>query len=284
MERKPTYDQLLKRIHDLEGMLNNKETEVDQLKNLFLSHINHEIRTPMNSIIGFSNLLADESITPDQRDVYLDYINNSSEHLLSLVENLIDISMIESGQLQMYEGPCNLYDLFNDLYLSFNKIRHRKEKYSIALLLNREIREQDLIIVIDHVRLEQVLSNLIENAMRYTEKGLIEFGYRLKNRNTLQFFVNDTGRGIEADHQHVVFNSFRKTSLEEGPEVGGAGLGLAIAKGLVGLMGGDIWLEPNVTRGSVFKFNLPLKLKDLPGKKINTDTDDFFLTNKDIAI
>jgi two-component system CheB/CheR fusion protein len=259
MRDKPTQKDLINKVRELELLLMAKESEVQHIKNIFFSHINHEIRTPLNSIIGFSNLLADESLTKDQRDLYLEYINNSSEQFLTLIENLIDISLLESGKMELHEGVCRLYEMFDELYHNFDKLKHKKGKHSLALLVNREISDKNFAFITDKFRLEQIMSNLVENAIKFTEKGVIEFGYAFKNKDSLQFFVKDMGRGIDKARYNNIFNSFRRSPDVQTLQVGGTGMGLAITKGLVKLMGGDIWVEPNIRKGSIFKFSLPLK-------------------------
>jgi len=173
MDREKKIINLEKRAAKLEQLLKEKETEITRMKSAFLSNISHEIRTPMHSIIGFSNLLASDDLTSDQRDLYLQYINSSSEDLLGFIENLIDMAMIDSRQLDIQEEDCCLNDLFDELYSVFNRERHRIEKHSVALLMEKSAKERDVIIRTDTMRLNQILSNLISNALKFTEKGWI---------------------------------------------------------------------------------------------------------------
>lgn len=173
---------LLKRIADLEMQLKKKDDELRNIKNAFLSKIGHEFRTPMNSIIGFLNILAKNDLTSDQKDIYLQYINSSSEDLLKLVENMIDLAMLESGQIKLDKEVCSMNALFNELYAHFNREKHLLEKNSVALLMSRSIDDNDMVIETDYLRLKQVLSILIGNALKYTEKGVVEFGYEINEK------------------------------------------------------------------------------------------------------
>ncbi|MQY80091.1 MAG: hypothetical protein GH151_13015 [Bacteroidetes bacterium] len=259
MEKKQSFKELEKRIKKLENLLQKKENELERIKSVFLTHISHEIRTPMNSIIGFSNLLVHDELTQDQKDLYLQYINSSSESLLNLIERLIDLAMLEAGQIEIHKEKCSLNELFDELYFVFNREKHIQEKHSVALLMNKPLRRGDPVVLTDPLRLKQVMSNLLHNALKFTEKGVIEFGYSLDNTETIRFFVKDTGRGISMDEQQNVFDSFRKQDGPPTTDNRGLGLGLAIVKGLVELMGGKIWVGPNIKRGSVFAFTLPLR-------------------------
>ncbi|MBA7538258.1 Signal transduction histidine-protein kinase BarA [subsurface metagenome] len=288
MKKKQSFKELEKRIKKLENLLLKKENELERIKSVFLMHISHEIRTPMNSIIGFSNLLVNDELTRDQKDLYLQYINSSSESLLNLIDRLIDLAMLEAGQIEIHKEKCSLNELFEGLYLAFNREKHIHEKYSVALLMNKPLRRGDPVVLTDPLRLNQIMSNLLHNALKFTEKGVIEFGYSLDNTETVQFFVKDTGRGISMDEQQNVFDSFRKQDVPSTTDNMGLGLGLAIAKGLVELMEGKIWVEPNIKRGSVFAFKLPLrytisKTASIHYLKQNTE-DDLYISGNEMAI
>jgi len=288
MKKKQSFKELEKRIIKLENLLQKKENELERIKSVFLTHISHEIRTPMNSIIGFSNLLVHDELTRDQKDLYLQYINSSSESLLNLIESLIDLAMLEACQIEIHKEKCSLNELFDELYFVFNREKHIQEKHSVALLLNKPlIRRGDPVVLTDPLRLKQVMSNLIHNALKFTEKGVIEFGYSLDNTETIRFFVKDTGRGISMDEQQNVFDSFRKQDGPPTTDNRGLGLGLAIAKGLVELMEGEIWVEPNIKRGSVFAFKLPLRYtisKTASIHYLKNMKEDLFISGNEMAI
>ncbi len=287
MKKKQSFKELEKRIKKLENLLLKKENELERIKSVFLMHISHEVRTPMNSIIGFSNLLVNDELTRDQKDLYLKYINSSSESLLNLIDRLIDLAMLEAGQIEIHKEKCSLNELFDGLYFAFNREKHIQEKYSVALLMNKPLRRGDPVVLTDPLRLNQIMSNLLHNALKFTEKGVIEFGYSLDNTETVQFFVKDTGRGISMDEQQNVFDSFRKQDGSTTTDNRGLGLGLAIAKGLVELMEGKIWVEPNIKRGSVFAFKLPLQYtisKTASIHYLKNMKEDIYLSGNEIAI
>jgi signal transduction histidine kinase len=288
MNRDSRTTKLENRIEELEKLVRTKDEEIAKMKSVFLSKISHEIRTPMNSIIGFSNLLAGDDLTSDQKDLYLEYINSSSENLLSFIENLIDVAMIESDQLEIRDEDCYLSDLFDDLYFYFSREKHKKEKHSVALLMEKPYYDNDLIIRTDSLRLNQILSNLISNALKFTEKGIIVIGYDTSDKNLLKFYVKDTGRGLEMDDQRQIFETFGGTRENSMKYSRGLGLGLQLCKGLVNTMGGEIWVEPNKDRGSVFNFTLPKKISKAKNKSVRLFqqemSNDLYLSGQDMAI
>jgi len=269
-ENNITDVELLKRIAELEMQLKKKDEELWNIRNIFLSKIGHEFRTPMNSIIGFSNILAKNNLTTDQKELYLEYINSSSEDLLNLVENMIDLSMLESGQMELNMAACSVNALFNELYAHFNREKHILEKHSIALLMSKSVEGNDLIIETDPLRLKQVLSNLISNGLKFTDKGVVEFGYKINEQKQLYFFVKDSGKGVSEVLQNSIFNSFQKENDDSDDQKSGVGIGLAIAKEVIKLMGGDIGFKPNPTRGSLFYFTVPIR-------RVKVNNDSFFL-------
>ncbi len=236
----------------------DRAEESDRLKSAFLANMSHEIRTPMNAILGFTELLTmpDSEITPEEKENFIKLINNSGNNLLQLIDDIIDISKIEAGQLKIMKKDCNLKSTLNDIRLSYLEIRKQKGKDKIEIKLNENAREQNIIIKTDPLRLNQVLTNLIDNALKFTEDGFIEFGYEIKNKTELLFYVKDTGVGMEKSKKDSVFDRFIK--LEDTTRLyRGAGLGLAISKSLVELLGGKIWVESVQNFGSTFYFTLP---------------------------
>ena len=154
---------VLKRIAELELQLKKKDEELRNIRNVFLSKIGHEFRTPMNSIIGFSNILAKNDLTIDQKELYLEYINSSSEDLLKLVENMIDLAMLESGQMELNVATCSVNVLLNELYAHFNREKHVLEKHSVALLMSKSVEENELVIEIDPLRLKLSIQIKVKN-------------------------------------------------------------------------------------------------------------------------
>lgn len=230
-----------------------KAEESDRLKTAFLSNMSHEIRTPLNSIIGFSYLLQKREIPHDKQRVYLNHINSSSQMLLRLIQDIIDISKIEAGQLSIEESVFDLKDLMAELiqHLTDEIATHGKD---IELrCLNKEI---PLLFKSDYIRIKQVMTNLLNNALKFTDKGLIEFGYKVDN-DTIRFFVKDTGIGIKKEDKKILFHRFSRVSNKYDTGSRGTGLGLAICKNIVELMGGKIEFDSVYKKGTTFIFSLP---------------------------
>lgn len=232
-----------------------KAEESDKLKTAFLSNLSHEIRTPLNAIIGFSSLLTDSDLSIIEKKNLSDVLYKNSNDLLKLIENLIEISEIETGQLAIKKGECCVNKLMTELqetYLNEDK----KGKY-VKLNFKKEIRSEDFTILTDPLRLKQVLNNLISNATKFTENGFIEFGYTFKDERTLMFYIIDTGIGIEPEKQKYIFSPFRQADDSNTRRFGGMGLGLAISKHIVEKLGGKIWLTSIPGSGSTFFFTVP---------------------------
>jgi len=244
-----------------------KALESDRLKSAFLANISHEIRTPMNGIIGFSELLKGEKLSNESRSQYINIITKSSEQLLHIINDIIDISKIEANQIQVKPTDLSLKSLFLELELFYQNEKNNIGKNHIEL--RSEIDEENIKLYIrtDESRLRQILLNLISNAFKFTDEGTISFGYKTLNSSTIEFFVKDTGIGIPPEMQAVIFKRFYQLDNELTRNFGGTGLGLSICEGLVKLLGGKIWLKSEKQKGSVFYFTLPLKLSDEPPRK-----------------
>lgn len=233
--------------------------ESDRLKTAFLSNISHEIRTPMNGIMGYAQLLDGENWSDTERKEFISVILKSGNQLLTIMNDIIDFSGIESGQVVLTPSPLELKQLLISLQKKFAKEIKLSGKSKITLDLEFD---QDLGVlkpVLDGSRLEQVLCNLLSNAVKFTEHGSIRFGVRI-NADMLIFFVQDTGKGIDELYHHVIFERFRQENDSITRQYGGLGLGLPISKGLVELMGGRMWVNSEVNIGSTFFFRLPLIL------------------------
>jgi len=236
-----------------------KAKEADRLKTAFLANMSHEIRTPLNSIIGFTQLLADDNLTDDQKQ-YIDIINTSGKNLLVIINDIIDISKIEAGQLKVVKADCNINAIMNDLYQYFQSDSKNHEDKNISISVRLSLTDKDSTIYTDDVRLKQILINLISNAVKFTHEGSVEFGYELDaEKKNMVFFVKDTGIGMEQEKQNIIFKRFRQADGTISRKYGGTGLGLSISKGLVTILGGQIWLESEAKVGSTFYFSLPYK-------------------------
>ncbi len=289
MKRTLTYEDLLayvekleKRVKELEAEVVDNDTKTEELKTKFLSNISHELRTPMNAILGFSSLLNDQQLPHNKREEYVNHINQSSAKLLNVVEAMIDVSMIQTGQLKIRQEECFVNQFLTDIYHYFNVDRHRNDRHHIALLLNLGSKADDIMIHSDQFRLNQVITSLLSNAFKYTEKGVIEFGYQMdEGEDKITFFVTDSGKGVLQEKSKQIFESFEKgDEYEYGKGVdSGVGLGLTLSKGIIELMGGEIWVEDNVFKGSTFKFFIPCKAV----REIKSQLNNPFTTNLFIA-
>ncbi len=236
-----------------------KAEESDRLKSTFLANMSHEIRTPMNGIMGFASMLQKKQYGPGELKKFLDIIHDSSRHLLQIINDIVDVSKIEADQLTLSPAPFCLNDMLNQLYDTHKAEMHHKNKNHISLYLEQGQPREDSWITADVNRLKQILFNLLGNAVKFTEKGSIRFGYKQKDAGTLLFYVSDTGIGIPKEKVDQVFSRFEQAGDPIHPEYGGTGLGLTITRSLVEMMGGKIWLESQPQRGTTFYFTLPVE-------------------------
>ena len=234
----------------------DKALQADRLKSTFLANMSHEIRTPMNSIIGFSSMLKKGGLTKKKHDQFLDIIISRGKLLMDILNDIIDITKIEENQIQLNITTCNLRDLINEL-TAFYENEITDEGKDIKFTYRLELPGDKSVIKVDTNRLHQVLSNLISNAVKFTEKGIIEIGFKLDDSDTLLFSVKDSGIGIPFEIQDSIFERFRQADESFTRSYGGTGLGLTICKGLLQLMGGNIWVESDGKNGSAFYFTLP---------------------------
>ncbi|MFC2152453.1 response regulator [Bacteroidota bacterium] len=237
-----------------------KAEESDRLKSAFLANMSHEIRTPMNAIVGFSTLIDDPLLGTEQKEEIKYHINYNCNTLLHLIDDIIDISKIEAGQLDINKKFCNITLILKELYDSFNEHKKVIKKHDIEILISKEIEKEELTTHTDPIRFQQVMTNLIENALKYTEKGTIEIGYkieRISENEIIKFFVKDTGIGLTDQQQAVIFSRFTKIEDNKKKIYRGAGLGLAISKNIVTKLGGEIWIKSEINYGSTFYFTIP---------------------------
>ena len=229
----------------------------DELKSSFLANMSHEIRTPVNSIVGFSNLLAVEQIPDIQKKDFVSYIRSSSEVLLNLIDDIIDIAKIEAGELKINKKECEIKTLFEELLRIFNEVKTNCKKDHLNLICKPDRNIPDLVFRTDPFRLKQILINLISNAIKFTEKGYIEFGYNIREEKVVEFYVRDTGVGMTRSELDLIFERFKRSNSPEKKNIAGTGLGLAISRNLVQLLGGEMWVDSEPLRGTVFFFTLP---------------------------
>jgi PAS domain S-box-containing protein len=237
-----------------------KAEESDRLKTAFLHNISHEIRTPMNAIVGFTTLLDTPDLVEELKRQYIDIIFQSSNQLLSIITDIVDISNIEVGQVKVSAGVVNINALLKTLYEQFNL---RANQQGVQLDYKSALPDDSSLVVTDSTKLIQVLTNLISNAIKFTPKGSIEYGYNCKEHD-LEFYVKDSGIGIEKAKHDKIFERFFQVENVYTKQFAGTGLGLAISKAYVELLGGKIWLKSETGVGSTFFFTIPY---DNPGNK-----------------
>jgi PAS domain S-box-containing protein len=241
-----------------------KAEESDQLKTAFLHNISHEIRTPMNAIMGFSDLLNNPDLSFEKRVKYTDIITKSSQQLLSIIDDIVSIATIEAGQEKINEKEINLVALLQHLFDQFNLKAVAKK---CELVLDIPNQKQAILLVTDEIKLIQILSNLLSNAIKFTREGKITYGFTIL-KNEIEFYVKDTGIGIDPAMHQNIFERFRQVEITVTRQYGGSGLGLSISKAYAELLGGKIWLKSELHKGSEFYFTIPFK------KLLQNNNDD----------
>ncbi|HEX2970205.1 MAG TPA: response regulator [Bacteroidales bacterium] len=231
-----------------------KAEESDRLKSAFMANMSHEIRTPMNGILGFADLLKTPELSGESQKMYIEAITQSGKRMLDIINDLIDISRIEAGQTEIRKENTDIPVLLRELILFF---RPEADKKGIYLRSQNELPEESSLLITDKTKLAQVITNLIKNALKFTPRdGLIEAGCRLYDEHSMLIYVKDSGMGIRKDLQGKIFERFRQGDGADMQE--GVGLGLAISKAYVEMLGGNIGIDSEPGRGSVFFFTLPL--------------------------
>jgi PAS domain S-box-containing protein len=233
-----------------------KAEESDRLKTAFLSNMSHEIRTPMNAIVGFSDLLTDEQLSPEERRDFIAQINQGADDLMRLIDDIIDIAKIEAGQVNVHIAECFIRELFKELHQMYIQNIKRSGKDNVSIRLDWSWPLNELVIYTDPFRLKQILINLLSNAVKFTEEGEIVLGIR-EDPEGVYFYVKDSGIGIREEKQKVIFDRFMQGHEAKSKLYGGTGLGLAISKNLTEILGGDIGVESRTGEGAIFWFILP---------------------------
>ena len=249
----------------------NKAEESDKLKSAFLANMSHEIRTPLNGILGFSSILMDPELSKENAKKYIGIIDSSGQQLLTIINDILDISKIEAGQIPISLEVLNINQTLKELLQQFMK---EAELKNLVLILYSDHLKETILIKTDANRFRQVFCNLLSNAIKFTSEGKIEFGFALKD-DLIEFYVKDSGIGIATEDQSIIFKPFRKVASTTTHLYAGTGLGLAISKALVEKLGGTITLKSSPQKGSTFIFTIPytknIEPQQQPPLKIESD-------------
>lgn len=261
-----------KKVFEKEIMLaKEKAEESDRLKSVFLANVSHEIRTPMNAILGFLELLRGEGLSQERMKGYIEIVNQSGKRLLNTINDIIEISKIEAGQSEVYISEVNVSEI-----MKFHQDFFRQQCFDKGLMLkkNEQIHFEQSIVMTDKHKLEGILTNLLNNALKFTHEGSIEFGNRIED-DMMLFYVSDTGMGIPEKKLNAVFERFVQAGTKKSRSHEGSGLGLSIVKAYLDMLGGKIWVESEVNKGSTFYFTIPFKpvKPELYQKSMNENKD-----------
>lgn len=232
-----------------------KAEESDRFKSAFLANISHEIRTPMNGILGFAELLDNDELSEVKKSWYLSILKERGHHLLGVINDIIDVSRIETGHIDLRKEAININSIFNEL---FDSHYHACKKKQIKLIKNTMLPDYQSVMLVDKQKLRQSLDNLLSNAIKFTNSGEVEFGYLVVD-NKIEFIVRDTGIGMSEHEIAVIFDRFKQANNNISRQYGGTGLGLSIVKAYVEKMGGQIAVKSQPGEGSVFQFFIPFE-------------------------
>ncbi len=265
----------LQKIHREELIAaKDKAEESDRLKSAFLANMSHEIRTPMNGILGFAELLKEPGLSGEEQKEYISIIEKSGARMLNIINDIVDISKIESGQMEIYFKETDINTQIQYIHSFFTPETETKK---INFNYHNTLFSNESIITTDREKLYAILTNLVKNAIKYTKEGNIDFGYKLKG-TMLEFYVKDTGIGVPKNRQQAIFERFVQADIADKKAMQGAGLGLSITKAYVEMLGGEIWLESEEGKGSVFYFTIPytpvILAPEIPEKGISESFDN----------
>ncbi len=244
----------------------DKAEEANMLKTAFLSNLSHEIRTPLNHIQGFLELLLLQDVTTEERREYSDIVKSSSDVLLKRIEDLIDISKIETGQMDVRKMKVNAIELLKEIHDSSAKFQFKHKKPNVDLRYSYDENYSNVEILTDKVKLKKIIHSFVDNAFVFTKEGYIEIGFTIKDNNSISFYVKDTGIGIEPKYHESIFEHFRQVDNSSTRSIGGSGLGLAISRGMATLLTGNITMKSKIGSGSTFFLNLADSIVSLKTK------------------
>jgi signal transduction histidine kinase len=252
-----TINELLKENHSELKIAMEKAEVSNRLKSAFLANMSHEIRTPMNAILGFAELLKQPELTAEKQAKYFEIIAKSGERLLIVINDIIDISKVESGQMELLISEFNVLEQIKEVHALFNTEAIGK---GILLRIKNSLPSNEITIKSDNHKINAILVNLVKNALKYCDEGTIEIGVA-KKASFIEFYVKDTGIGIEKNKQKAIFDRFVQADIEDVKALQGSGLGLSISKAYVEMLGGKIWVESEPVKGATFYFTIPDEVK-----------------------
>jgi PAS domain S-box-containing protein len=262
-------------------MAKERAERSDKLKSVFLANMSHEIRSPMNAIVGFADVLVDPGLGQDDRKRFSSIIQSKSKELARLINDLMDLSRIETGNTTVIPETVNFNDLIDELESVFRQKIQMLERTDLAISSEKPLSGTMSRMITDKYLVNQVFSNLLDNAVKYTPSGSIRFGYQLPAQGMLTCFVSDSGVGIAPEDHEVIFDNFRQGDTGNGNRYGGIGLGLAICKGVIGLLGGTINVESMRGQGSNFVFTVPFQPpRQTDGQNTKAATSPYTQINK----
>jgi signal transduction histidine kinase len=249
------FDVITERKLSEQELINAKEKaeESDRLKTAFLNNISHEIRTPFNGILGFLSLLQDHDLEDDEREEYIGIINQSADRLMNTINDIVEVSHIQSGLVKLAMQNTNIKQLTDDLIDKFGAFAEKKE---LEFIITNDLPNNITSISTDGIKLKTILTNLIGNALKFTRIGSVELCLKKKN-DILEFSVKDTGIGISKNKQQIIFERFMQSTVSNTREFEGLGLGLTIVKAYVEMLGGKLWMESEEGKGTTFNFTIP---------------------------
>jgi len=254
----------------------------DRLKTAFLANMSHEIRTPMNGVLGFASLLKEADLTGEEQQEYIKLIEQSGIRMLNIINDIIDISKIESGLMEVRFKGSNINEQIDFIYTFFKPEMERKK---IKFSMRKPLPEKEALIITDREKMYAILTNLVKNAIKFTDEGSIKFGYNLKKEEqtkVLEFFIKDTGIGVPKEKKEAIFERFIQADIADLRANQGTGLGLSISKAFVELMGGKIWVKSKEGTGSTFYFTTPYNLYKQTFTGIDSFVQDTVRTNAQI--
>jgi len=257
-ENEQMFDEI-ERIKEELHLIRFKAGESDRLKSAFLCNMSHELRTPLHAIMGFAGLIANPSMPEEDKVNYANIINRNVDSLLEIINDIFDISQFESGNTSIEIEAVNVNDLMNSLQTWINLEKANVGKENIIVKVNKVNKDSGFCIQTDGYKLRRALNHLVYNALKYTDDGFVEIGYRFSENNIIDFYVKDDGIGFSNDKLKIMFSQFRQVDESPTRQYGGLGLGLSVAQKFATFLNGRLWAESEPGEGATFWISLPMQ-------------------------